>query len=414
VIVGAAGAEEQHTANGLAVGMWWGPSALKIETGIQAFTGTACFEHPILSVGNSPQSANQSKGWWSFANYFAAWGDGTYRYLFRLTTDDTGRYIGWTQGVDGNHSELTLFKGAAGNNLADSNTLEADTGVVGGWSQIKIEFDAGNWTAWGYLAGDSQWRELFTYDDTGNFTTMTSMNMGLNASTNETKGEAYADQWIDDCVFWDSQGDNWNSKIATLADFPRISIAHMPNTAGAKTESDAGQAAKIDEKPPDDVDNATIDETDYWTDIDDLNEGAGDPLEDLTAETIQAVMVTHVAGAFGAAEDPEMKKFNVREGGVLYADSEEDGRAIQVGNEVTNSPNNWWTFAGYFPWTPNEDNWTEAEFEGCEFGISLINTYTDQMTVQVIYFGSSFEWTAAVVTHLRQGVAIGSANALTF
>lgn len=394
MIVGAGGAEERHTSNATATGLWASPVYIEIHT-VKKYTGAACYYFKQLATGNAPQSANQASGWWSWANWFSGFNDGTYRLIFKLCNDDGGRFIGWSKGTQTYESKLTMWKGpSAGTVLVDSGATQFTAAM---WHRVKLEFAAGHWTAWASDDG-AAWTQVFTYNDSGNFTTMGVMHMSLNASTDETKGEAYGQQYADDCIYWDDDGDNWNSRIPA-DDFPRISLAHMPNTVGAKDESDAGQAALIDDMPPthaaDGTDKSTIDETDYWTDVDDLDETGTTENPDLTVETIQALMVTHVAGTFGA-EDTELNKYNYSpdQGTTVYTDVEEGGRVIQVGAELSGSPVNWWTHAGYFPWTPETTSrsWTEAIFEASQYGISLINTKTDQMTVQVIFFGSSHEW----------------------
>ncbi len=226
--------------------------------------------------------------------------------------------------------------------------------------------------------------------------------MSINSTTDEGKA---LNSWYrgDDCLFWDPTGDNWNSRIGAQ-DFPRVSEAHMPVTPDSEGGSPEWQ--DLDEIPPDGVDFASADFPNYWTTVEDLKDvanGGGIPNDAI----IQALMVTRVDETF---DYENAVKFNVREGGDLSADSAE--RMVQAG---ASGDDLWITFGGYYPWTPGKVNWTEAVFEACQYGCALISGETDQITVQVIYFGSAQEWTPSVaVTHIRQGVAVGSANPMMF
>jgi len=397
VLVMAGGAEEMHTSLGNTVGVGPWPSSVGVAITGGAYTGAAGFTFKLPSAGQSPFSSQEAKGWWSWVSRPPEWGDGTFRTMWKLGIDGGGGsepLIGWIKGSVVTESVLRLWT-RTGNYDSSTEFTKAE------WHRIKVEFDNGVWQVWASDNG-AEWALEISQDDSGTYTTLSNMGMSINSNTDETK---VASQWqeADDCHFWDPTGDNWNSRITEMSDFPRISAAHMPNPG---SESDAGQAAKIDEIPNDGVDKATIDEDEYWTDCEDLKEAP----EDYTAEVIQAVMITHVAGT-SAGQPPAMELFNVREGGTLYLDSAEDtgtGAAqgmVQYGTDG-GGENSWWTTAGYYPWTPEEDNWTEVNFNACQYGDALADALTDQMTVQVIYFGSSHEWPApeeeeAVVRRVR-------------
>ena len=191
--------------------------------------------------------------------------------------------------------------------------------------------------------------------------------MHLDGNCDDTKGLGYADQWIDDCVFWDSQGDNWNSRIATMADFPRISTAHVPTANG--------EWGDLDEVPPTGDVVTDPDDADAVYACEDLNID-GDP--DYTDGFIQAVMVTRVDDDI-SSEDANLSKFNLYKGSdAVETDSEEGGRRIQFGFETVNDR---WTVAGYYPWTIAEENWTEALFNSHEYGCYVLDGKTDQVTV---------------------------------
>lgn len=364
MLIVAGGAEERHsnTAAKL-IGPWNNTVDMTIDVATK-YTGAASFILGASAQGSTATSMT-SNGWWSYAALHPAWGNGTHRALFSL---GTATQIGWAKGSGNDESEIRLVTSTGTyDSVAEFSKNE--------WHRTKVEFDSGVWTVWASDNG-AAWAEVLSRDDSGSYTTL-NLTMGVVFTSDEGK-EVNTDYHVDDVHFWDSTGDNWNSRITTMSDFPRISEAHMPDTAGAKTESDAGQAAKLDEIPPDDVDNATIDETDYWTDVEDFKPAG---------ETIQAVMITQVDDCPHSVPSANHLYYNVREGGVLSANSEEG--IVQRGRSVDD---NWLTYAGYYPWTPGEVNWTEAVFEACQYGCSLVSGETDQITVQAIYFGSAHEW----------------------
>jgi len=110
-------------------------------------------------------------------------------------------------------------------------------------------------------------------------------------------------------------------------------------------------------------------------------------------------MLTHVAGA--SADPDTISIYNVKENGTEYLDSAYERstvdrtKNVQIGSE---SVTLWATYAGYYPWTPEGNSWTPTNFNACEFGISLIDGKSDQLTVQVIYFGSAHEWSPPVAS----------------
>jgi hypothetical protein len=353
------------------------------------YTGTYEFEHKGLAAGTAQTVTDQSVGYWSIASRPSSYNNGTYRYLFGLGqyTDGGAKviYIGWSKGAAADKQKITFFRtGAAGTGAVATGATEFTTG---GYALLKVRFSSGVWEVWKeYGAGwDAIGAPELTLDDSGTYTELDFLRMDINSTTDEGKA-ANQSYFCDDLCAWDANGGNWNS-LLSQNDFPRISAAHVSDIAGAKDEGPpaaAGQGVKIDEIPPDAVAQATVDETDYWTDVEDFKPGA---------VQIQAVMVTHVAGTF-AAEDAELSKFNYTpdQGTTLYTDCEFDGRRVQFGTDGADPT--WFHVAGYFPWTPEAVPrlWTEAIFESSQFGISLIDTKTDQLTVQVIYFGSSAEW----------------------
>jgi hypothetical protein len=402
------GAEERHSHStlGSAVGVWSALVDIDIETTLGVYTGAACYKFlPSASGTSQTTAAGVSKAWWSHTIYFTLWGDGTYRCIWDILVPGTARYVGLKKGSSTSYAKIGLWSNATGTVLAESSEF-----LYGAIQLIKWECDGGNWTFWGNLDGGG-WAELFTYDDTGNFTTFKGR-LDPIVTSDEGKGASYVVPYVDDIHLWDDQGDNWNSRIGTMGDFPRVSVAHMPNTAGAKTESDAGQAAKLDEIPPDNVDFATINESTYWTNVDDLNKTAGQGPS--AGEKIQAIIVTQAG--YNAPTQAELEKVNLHDGSTEYLDSEEG--IVQIGY-TSHAAQTDVTWAGYYPWTPDgaspaNENWTETLFEAYGYGSGLVSGKSDQITVQVIFFGSSHEWTVAVVTHVRQGVALGSANAMTF
>ena len=379
MLIVAGGAEELHTAEATAIGPWVSAAGVEIETGTK-YTGAACFKFGAVAAGTSQSQADQTKGWWSYALTFTLWGDGSYRHMFQLCGNDDGRYIGFVPGVDVDNSYVALFKGTTGTVLAQGTH---NCGKSPLWSLIKLEFDNGHWTCWIKPFG-GVWAEEFTFDDSGAFTTMDNLLMSLNSSGDEEKGESYAIPYADDCHCWDAQGDNWNSRLSgsgggdANADFPRISVAHMPTANGEWDD--------LDEIPPDHASKPDADDENAYYDVEALKE---EP-EDYTAETIQAVMVTRCDGSVSGGQ-AEFDKFNLYDGDTLHADSGEDGRMVQFGRNGLGDTK-WWTVAGYYPWTPDEENWTEELFNTCEYGCHVLTAYTDQVTAQVIFFGSSHEW----------------------
>ena len=392
----AVGAEEEHTNN--AVGMGWASasgytitnSAQGVNTGNQAY---------FLSLAHSGASQKSfhtgaTKCWWTFCSTKFVRNNGTYIMMLNLLADSASnqRKIGWYYNTSDGKYYLRMFDGS-------NNTLVTSTnGTTAGKTHFKMEFDNDEWTLWSDINGGA-WGVEWTYSDS---TTPTyEFRMDLNFASDASK--VTQAPMLDDCCLWDEDGDNWNTRgpVDSYANaFPRISGAHVP---AAGRESDAGQGVKLDEIPPDAVDKATIAETDYFVQVDALDNGVAGP-QDLTGETIQALLITHVAGDFGGAEDPEMSKFNVKRSGTLYADSEE--YRVQLGASGSGS-GTWWQTAGYYPWTPADENWTEAIFNACDYGISLISGETDQMTVQVIFFGTSHLWVspgapAALVARIYQ------------
>lgn len=374
MLVVAGGAEEQHTSDGVAVGPWGAAVSITIYAG--HYTGIKSFQIEFATaVGGSRTSGEQAQAWWSYAVYPFDWGDGTYQTNFKVSTSPA-RYLGIHQ-ASGTTPRIALFDASDGSRLARANTNLNVTG----WTPVKWEFDAGHWTVWAdYGAGFVQ---TLTYDDSGAMTTIDNLQMSVNGSSDEAKG--YFGTWVDDCLCWDSEGDNWNSRIPA-DDFPRIGVAHYPETSDNSISGVEYQ--DMDEVVPDHAPSAGEDKVGYLAVVEDLDNGTK-ASEDLTSETIQAVMVTHVT----QWEEPEaaMEIFNIKTGGAEYLDSAE--RVVQHGNDSGGSTS-WTTYGGYYPWTPTATpaNWDEALFNAAEYGFSLIDGKSDQLTVQVIFGGSSPWW----------------------
>ncbi len=386
----ASGAEEAHTFDGCGVSAWAAVNEVSTIDDTFVYTGDYALRFSDTPAsGGGPSSVGAAGSWWSHAFYFNMWGDGTHYCLWQVKVDSPVRFVGFNIGTAPNEdtkAKIALYSAAAGTTLAESTT-EFDFAE---WHRFKWECVDGYWTFWGSDNG-AAWEELFTYDDSGNFTTGT-FDMDINASTDETKGAGYFDRVVDDVLFWDDTGDNWNSRITAMSDFPRVSVAHMPVDPDSTTPD---QNDKIDEIPPDGVDEASVNDANYYTAAADLDETGSATRPDLTGEYIQAVMVTHVANSTPNAAT--LAKFNLYDGTDLYADSEEGGQAVQQGWRTDAAVSTSTTWAGYYPWTPDgatpaNENWTEALFEAYSYGISLISGKTDQMTVQAIFFGSSHEW----------------------
>ena len=374
VLIVAGGAEELHTAESTAVGPWVSAVGVTINTATK-YTGAACFEFDSVAAGTSQQQVDQAKGWWSFPFSLTLWGDGSYRHLWQVgTIGAVVYYLGLTPvGEDVDNSYVTLFTGTEGNIVAQGTHACPKSPL---WNLVKMEFDNGVWTCWVKPSG-GEWVEDFSLDESP--ATLDILHMAINSSSDEEKGAEYALPYADDCFCWDAQGDNWNSRIATMSDFPRISVAHMPTANGEWDD--------LDEMPPDHASKPAADDENAYYDVEALKEAP----EDYTAETIQAVMVTRVDGSVSGGQ-AEFDRFNLYDGDTLHADSGEDGRMVQFGRNGLGDTK-WWTVAGYYPWTPDEENWTEELFNTCEYGCHVLTAYTDQVTAQVIFFGSSHEWT---------------------
>jgi len=478
---GACGGEESVIDNSLGAGMWSGIAGVTI-SGLAGnrFTGNYGF---ITSRGAAAGTApggdgpNTSWGMWSYWSKPWPGNNGTFHEEFLLASDGAGqqRIAGWKK--NGTAYSLVLFSEAInGVILAEStNTCAFNTGVM-----VKWEFDNGVWNLWSDIGTPGTIAlEINAYDDSAVFgTTMTNGPlMDLASRTNESKGTS--GPIFDDCLFWDDTGDNWNSRIA-MADFPRISAAHMPD---GTDDSEGGiYDAEIDEVPAEarfDSSNASATPTFTATTMTDTQEGWGVdamigkvvhaqstggaesmlitsntadtltgtagwkgtggtptngnawvmtetaknaaevtgywatypsldtacPIEggtvDLTTQFIQALMITH--GAVYSPSSVSLSVYNIYEGGVLYADSED--AVVQIGATSASIPT-FANYAGYFPWTPGaEANWTPTNFAACHYGSNLNPYYrTDQQTVQVIFFGSAFEWTAPAASTFKPRV----------
>lgn len=381
----AGGGEEGHTSGGIGIGPWYTTSGVTLDATYK-YTGAYGFKFANNAAGGCYLGTEiKTTGvWWSFPFRFTMWGNGTYFYLFKLASAvGWVRQIGWVKGSDTAYAKLALFSGDTGTVLAQS-TVEL---AYATWAPIKGEYANGVWTFWGNFGAG--WVTLLTYTEPSPPADFIA-SMHIASWTNETKGADYFIRWVDDVHGWDKLGDNWNSRIATLENFPRVSVAHFPITPDSHSV-DPLEYGNLDEIPPNYTDYATIDQALYWSNFQDLSATVD--------KTIQAVMVTHVA--FNA-DYYRLKKYNVRESGVLYPDSEEDGRWVQQGETTTWAA----TRAGYYPWTPGaEANWTPTNFNACEYGVDLILGKTDQITVQAIYFGTAHEWPPPPVVAYRRRLA---------
>ncbi len=367
----ASGMEEEHTNNSRGVCGWAIVAGTSIDTTVK-HTGNASMKLTFQNYVGSSRQVTGNKCWWSFAS--RPWGrnNGTYMYMFQLLVAATGgaRYIGWEFNTGDSKYYLVLFDNTTGNIVATSTNGNATIQFY----EIKIEFDNDSWTLWSNISGS--WAEEFTYSDTTSGTR--TFKMDFNFSTDASKINSNGEIRVDDCLAWDDAGDNWNSRIVTLSDFPKISVPHVLTTP----ESDSGQAVKFDEVPPDAVDRATVAASGYWA--------TPPALDASVTTTIQAVMITHIWGT-QSGEASTAKDFNMREGGTLHEDSGEDGRGIMLGTDA-GGVNSWWQSAGYYPWSFDEVEWDATVFAGVEYGVSVIDTKTDQITVQAISFGSAHEW----------------------
>lgn len=378
----AGGGEEGHantSAPLYAIGPWLSTSFIYRHAADPApYTGNYLYYFAPGSTGASPNVADRTWAAWSMAfDFWTYWLTGTHYYLFYLgSVGGEQRAIGFVKGSSTLKAKVALFTGTTGTVLAQSTEEFSYQTTV----PFKWNFNAGVWTVWADMNLDGTWTEVISYDDSGEGTTLNYAEMSPVFGTNETYAAYAFWRFVDDCCMWDAAGNDWNSLIPA-DDFPRISEAHMPDTSGAKTESHAGQAALIDDIPPDRSTFASIDEDEYYSNVEDFKP---------TGETIQAVMCTQVAGP--GPSDAKCRIFNLYHSYTLYADS---AFAVVQAGYYPGGSSAWVTYGGYWPWALGDtpQNWTPVLFNAHHYGVALQNGLTDQMTVQVIFGGSSHWWT---------------------
>jgi hypothetical protein len=198
------------------------------------------------------------------------------------------------------------------------------------------------------------------------------------SNSNETKGGLNSIPNTDDDLYWDDTGDNWNSRIADMDDFPKISVPHAPSgDAPGDSEDPNDEYDHLDELVPD-YDHANANASAYWATF-----GA---LSGTVDEDIQALMITAAQHHQG-----NIPQFNVRMGGTVYEDT--SGYYVQNGDSDAGTDERF-TYANYLPWTPdgNHTQWAAGNFGTSDFGAEIFTDESDQITVQAIYFGDGFEW----------------------
>ena len=292
----AAGAEERHTSNSRGVGAWASCSDITIDA-TSAHTGNAHFVLGALAAGQSQLSEYGTQCWWSGATAVPSRTNGTYWTMFSLFADSSTppkqRYLAWYW--DGASYYLSLNSNTTGTRLATSTHAV----TAGTWHPYKLEFDNGTWTCWAIMDASTTFTEEFTYTETSP-TAPYSFKVSLNGSSDESKTSVAVP--VDDICAWDTQGDNWNSRLSGADDYPRISVAHVLTTP----EETASQAALLDEIPVS-TDYASASSDTYWA--------TPPALDASVTNTIQAVMITHVATTNATAD---IDVFNIRENSTLY------------------------------------------------------------------------------------------------
>ena len=385
MLIIAGSGRERHTYSSRALGIWTTPANVVIigAGGGYRFSSTA-------SSGGSPSSVIGSKAWWSLETPPPSFTTGTYVVSFKLFGDSSGtpkqRYLAWKSSAG--QLYLALCSDTAGTELLTTQVYSGSGNAL-----LKIEYDSGVWSIWSKMGSGTSWQLDGTYTETSPTTPYT-FQITPNGATDEKSGIA-VDYY--NLLMWDTQGTDWNSRIATMSDFPKISVAHFLTTP----EETASQAVLLDEVVPA-SDFASATSTGYYA--------TPPALDASVTETIQAVMVTL------AEKTADITKvFNLREGGVLdqktFAGGSPYTGQIQQGSFTSGGVQRS-TYATYWPWTPAGKLWTPNRFAGTggessmEYGVGIVNGVTDQITVQVISFGSAAEWNPPGAARRRYGAFV--------